>query len=150
MVYMHKEFTERNQAVTEWNKDNGGMTRDKFMAEKFGRVFIIIDDMSRFCELIYGNDGKNYAELSEMFFRQGQNHGIHIFAGYNSAKKTYLAASNTFKSENHGVHLGGRADNQNTLEINIPLPKKLRQLDPNMGFCVEDKQVVTVYLPERK
>lgn len=150
MAYMHKEFTERNQAVTEWNKDNGGMTKDKFMAEKFGRVFIIIDDMAKFCELIYGGDGKNYAQLSEMFFKQGRNHGIHIFAGYNSARKTYLAASNAFKSENHGIHLGGRADNQNTLEINIPLPKKLRQLDPNMGFCVEDKQVVTVYLPERK
>lgn len=150
MAYMHKEFTERNQAVAEWNKDNGGMTRDKFMAEKFGRVFVIIDDMSKFCELIYSGDGKNYAELAEMFFKQGRNHGIHIFAGYNSAGKTYLAASNTFKSENHGIHLGGRADNQNVLEINIPLPQKLKQLDSNIGFCVEDKQVVTVYLPERK
>jgi len=148
--YMHKEFTERNQAVTKWNENNGGTTRDKFMAEKFGRVFIIIDDMSKFCELIYSGDGKNYAELSEMFFKQGRNHGIHIFAGYNSAKKTYLAVSNAFKAENHGIHLGGRADNQNVLEINIPLPQKLKQLDSNIGFCVEDKQVVTVYLPERK
>lgn len=150
MEYMHKEFTERNQAVTEWNNDNHGMTRDKFMAEKFGRVFVIIDDMSKFCELIYSGDGKNYAELSEMFFKQGKNHGIHIFAGYNSAKKTYLAVSNAFKAENHGIHLGGRADNQNVLEINIPLPQKLKQLDSNIGFCVEDKQIVTVYLPERK
>ena len=150
MAYMHKEFTERNQAVAEWNKDNRGISRDKFMAEKFGRVFVIIDDMPKFCELIYGGGVKNYAELAEMFFKQGKNHGIHIFAGYNSARKTYLAASNTFKSENHGIHLGGRADNQNVLEINIPLPQKLKQLDSNMGFCVEDKQVVTVYLPERK
>lgn len=150
MAYLHKEFSERNQAVVEWNKDNRGMTRDKFMAEKFGRVFIIIDDMPKFCELIYSGDGKNYSELADMFFKQGKNHGIHIFAGYNSARKTYLAASNTFKSENHGIHLGGRADNQNVLEINIPLPKKIRPLDSNMGFCVEDKQVITVYLPERE
>lgn len=149
MAYLHKEFTERNQAVAEWNRDSQGMTRDSYIAEKFGRVFIIIDDMARFCDLIYSGEGKNYAELSEMFFKQGRNHGIHIFGGYNSARKVYLAASNTFKSENHGIHLGGRADNQNVLDINIPLPQKLKQLDYNIGFFVEDKQVVTVYLPEK-
>ncbi|MCM1060285.1 MAG: type VII secretion protein EssC [Eubacterium sp.] len=149
MAYMHKEFTERNKSAAEWNADSRGITRDKFMAEKFGRVFILIDDMPKFCEFIYGGDGKNYAELADMFFKEGKNHSIHIFGGYGS-RKTYLAASNTFKSENHGIHLGGRADNQNVLDIDIPLPLKMKQLNSNIGFCVENNQAAEVYLPERR
>ena len=149
MAYLHKEFTERNQAVIEWNENNQGMTRDKFMADKFGRTFVIIDDMMKFCELACGPDGKNYAELSEMFFKQGKNHGIHFFGGYGGTAKPFYAPSNAFRTENFGVHTGGNILAKAILESELPLPAKAKQLDYNIGYLAEGNKTTTIYLPEK-
>lgn len=146
--YLHGEFTERNKAVTEWKAIKTGVTRDRFMADKFGRVFIIIDDMIKFTELVHGPEGKNYAELMDMFIKQGKNHGIHIFGGYSSEKKTYLSVSNSFKSENHGIHFGGHTDNQNVLEIDLPIRQKAKETDYNIGIIPENGKPVFVHVPQ--
>jgi hypothetical protein len=149
--YFHSEFSKRNRAVTEWNNDDHGVTRDRFLAEKFGRVFVLIDDMAKFCDIIYSDkNSKNAANLMETFLRQGRNHGIHIFGGYVTSRKTYLAASNVFRAENCGIHAGGKINDQSILEINIPLAQKLKQLDANVGYCTENDHASQVYIPERK
>ncbi len=150
--FLHSEFGKRNAAVPEFNENRRtGISRDSFMAEKFGRLFIIIDDMSRLCEMLYSDPaGSKCAELVNMFFAKGKDHGVHIFAGYNSSRKTYLAASNTFKSENHGIHLGGKAGDQNVLDIAMPVSQKLKQLPSNIGFAADGQRVSTVYVPEKE
>lgn len=149
--YLHGEFSTRNRAVPEWKNDSRGLTMDKYLSKKFGRVFVIIDDMVKFCEVLYGSpDGKNGADLMDMFFRQGKNHGIHFFGGYNTARNTYLAASNTFRAENHGIHIGGKAEDQSVLDIALPLPKKFERLESNIGYSVEGNTITKVYIPERK
>jgi hypothetical protein len=149
--YLGNEFSARNRAVPEWDLNNNGMTRDQFMAEKFGRIFILIDDMAKFCELLYGSgDKKDTSGLMEMFFKRGKDHGIHIFGGYNNSRKTYLSASNIFRSENYGVHLGGKANEQGVLEINMPYHQLLKPLAPNIGYIAEGKKAVMIYMPERK
>ena len=149
---LYSEFGKRNEAVPEFKeKRRAGISRDSFMAEKFGRIFIIIDDMSRLCEMLYTDPaGGKCAELFNTFFAKGKDHGVHIFAGYNSSRKTYLTASNTFKSENHGIHLGGKAGDQNVPEIALPVSQKQKQLSSNTGFAADGQRVSTVYVPEKE
>ena len=149
--YLLAEFSERNKAIPKYNEEKPDMPRDRFMAENFGRIFVIIDDMVKFCDIIYNDpDGRACADNFNMIFNMGKNHGIHFFGGYNSGTKTYLEASKTFKSGNTGIHFGGEANNQNALEIDMPLVLKLKKFPSNIGFGVEDKKYITVYVPERK
>ncbi|MGN0553925.1 MAG: type VII secretion protein EssC, partial [Oscillospiraceae bacterium] len=146
---LHKEFSERNAAVADWNSDNAGLSRDEYIAKKFGRLFIVIDDMTKFCEAIYNPPfDRGSCELIEYFLKEGKNHAVHFFAGYDSTHKTYSETSRVFKSENHGIHLGGKTIEQNALEINIPPADKMKELGSNIGYCVENKSVVTVFVPE--
>ncbi len=147
---LQKEFSNRNEAVPLWKNEKQDISRDRFMTEKFGRIFVIIDDMAEFCDILYGADvDSEYAEVMTEFFEKGKGHGITFFAGYNSQKKTYLAAAKSFRAENHGIHLGGTVSDQNVLNINIPLPQKLKTLDSNRGYCVLENRLVPIFVPEK-
>lgn len=143
-----KEFTERNAAVAEWNIDHNGMTKDKFIAERYGRIFVLIDDMYEFCQIV-GADPKTTADFID-YFKLGKGHGIHFFGGYCSKTKTYHNVSKQFAAENYGIHIGGNSNQQNVLELDIPLPLQLKKLESNIGYCAENKTITTIFVPERE
>lgn len=143
-----KEFTERNAAVAEWNIDHNGMTKDKFIAERYGRIFVLIDDMYEFCQIV-GVDPKAATDFID-YFKLGKGHGIHFFGGYCSKTKTYHNVSKQFAAENYGIHIGGNSNQQNVLELDIPLPLQLKKLESNIGYCAENKTVTTIFVPERE
>lgn len=146
---LQKEFAGRNAAVPRW-KEQQDISRDSFMAREFGRIFVIIDDMTEFCNILHGADvGIDYADVMTEFFEKGKGHGIYFFAGFCSQKKTYLAASGKFKAENRGIHLGGAVTDQNVLEINIPMMQRFKELDSNRGYCVTEKGAIPIFVPER-
>lgn len=148
MDFLAEEFTKRNRAVPEWKALENRPLRDSFMAEKFGRIFIIIDSMADFCETLKTvSSDENLYSLAESFFSQGRDHGIHFFGGYSASKKTYISLSNIFKSENHGIHLGGETGEQNVLEIDIPMAMKMKRFDNNIGFTAEDGKASMVFIP---
>lgn len=148
--YLTKEFSQRNRAVPLWQKDERGMTRDGFMADRFGRIFVIIDDIAQFCDIIYNDAGAELVNGFMQFIKMGKDHGVHFFGGYSSARKTYLGVSEAFRAENHGIHFGGRVNDQSVLNIEIPLAEKFKTLKSNIGFSVESGRVVTVFVPENK
>lgn len=149
-TYLFDEFSKRNEAVTEWKQNDSGMTRDKFMAEKFGRIFILIDDMYEFCQLVHGDTGSNVLADIADFLNFGKGHGVHFFGGYNSGHKPYMELSNLFRLENCGVHFGGMLSEQNILEFDMPLPLKLKKLPENIGHLVVNGRVTQIYMPGRK
>lgn len=147
-----EEFSKkRNILVPEWKANGGGETRDKYIADRCGRIFVIIDDMSKFAEIIHNDsESEHYVKLTELLLNGGKDHAIHFFGGYLSMKKSYLSLSNTFKSENQGIHFGGRVSEQNVLEMEMPLPQKLKPLDNHIGYSLINGKVISVYEPERK
>lgn len=148
--YLTNEFSRRNRAVPTWQKDESKMSRDKFMADMFGRIFVVIDDIAQFCDMIYDDADSELVNEFMQFIKLGKNHGIHFFGGYSSARRTYLGISEAFRAENHGIHFGGKVNDQSVLNIEIPMSEKLKVLKSNVGFSVESGRVVTVFVPESK
>lgn len=149
-AYLFDEFSKRNKAVSEWNEDNQGMTRDKFMAEKFGRIFILIDDMYEFCRLAHSDtESKVKSDIMD-YLKFGRDHGVHFFGGYNSGRKPYLDISEMFRKENCGIHFGGRINEQSILTFNMPLPLKLKELPEGRGNIVINGKIAEIYMPRRK
>ena len=143
-----EEFSKRNRAVTEYKTSGSDMSRDSFMAERFGRLFVIIDDMAAFCDTVHNDSESRAAYDFADYINQGRDHGVHFFGGYCSKKKTYLGISDIFKSENHGIHFGGKVSDQNALVIDIPLAEKLKTTEPHIGICVGADRIVNVYVPD--
>lgn len=149
--YLLGEFSKRNAAVPDYKKDSGGIERDSFMAEKFGRVFVIIDDMAEFCDIVHNTcDKRTVCDLLEDFIKNGKDHGVHFFGGYSSQKKTYLGLSDAFKSENHGMHLGGKVNEQNALRIDIPLPEKIKTTQADNGWSIMDGRINSIFVPGKQ
>ena len=147
-----EEFSKkRNALVPEWKTNGGEKTRDKYIADKCGRIFVIIDDMAKFAELLHKDaESEHYVKLAELLLNGGKDHAIHFFGGYVSTRKSYLSLSNTFKSENQGIHFGGKVSEQNVLEMEMPLPQKLKPLDGHIGYSLISGKVTAIYEPERK
>ena len=121
------------------------------MAEKFGRVFVIIDDMAEFCDIVHNTcDKRTVCDLLEDFIKNGKDHGVHFFGGYSSQKKTYLGLSDAFKSEKHGMHLGGKVNEQNALRIDIPLPEKIKTTQADNGWSIMDGRINSIFVPGKQ
>ncbi len=149
LVYLKAEFKERSDARKAFLAENPNGDSFGYMAENFERIVIFIDNMTDFCNLIYNQTEKeNMSNITELFFNQGKGLNIFFFAGFDSNRKTYLTAANIFRMENCGIHFGGRTDNQNTLNINIPVAEKIKQLAYNEGYSVVNENAVKIYMPE--
>lgn len=149
-AFLFEEFSKRNRAVSEWNKDGKGMTRDQFMSEKFGRLFILIDDMYEFCRLAHSDtESKVKSDIMD-YLTFGKDHGVHFFGGYNSGRKPYLDISEMFRKENCGIHFGGKINEQSILTFNMPLPLKLKELPEERGNVVINNKITEIYMPKRK
>lgn len=88
--YLTKEFSQRNRAVPLWQKDERGMTRDGFMADRFGRIFVIIDDIAQFCDIIYNDAGAELVNGFMQFIKMGKDHGVHFLAVIHRQEKHTL------------------------------------------------------------
>lgn len=148
LVCLKAEFKARSAARKAFLAENPDNDSLRYISKEFERIVVFIDNMADFCNLIYNQTEKeNMSNITELFFNQGKGLNIFFFAGFDSNRKTYLASANIFRMENRGIHFGGRIDNQNTLNINIPVAEKIKQLPNNEGYAVDNENVIKIYMP---
>jgi S-DNA-T family DNA segregation ATPase FtsK/SpoIIIE len=148
LVLLKDEFSRRSESRKKLAATGG----DYFAAirEEYGLLFVFIDSMNDFLNLVYEPHEEEYYPLVELYFKQGKGLGVYFIAGFdqqlynaNMFKESYKL----FAGHGTGIHLGGQLDKQKLYDIPFLSREHITALDMTDGLTVIDDQFASVFVP---
>ncbi len=148
LVLLKDEFTRRSAIRKELSAENG----DYFTAirEKHGLLFVFIDSMNDFLNLVYEPHEEEYHPLVELFFKQGKGLGIYFVAGFDQqiySSNMFKDAYKLFVEHGTGIHVGGQLDKQKLYDIPFLSREHITALEITDGLTVIDEQFAKIFVP---
>ncbi|HWQ79802.1 MAG TPA: type VII secretion protein EssC [Anaerovoracaceae bacterium] len=141
------EFTARNRAKAEFIK-NGRKDTERYIASS-QKLFLFIDDMTAFCEAVYGSEREMKGFMEQMVTR-GDSHMIYLFAGVSPNDMTGEYGTKRllrgFTGWKEGVHLGGNIEGQKVFDFEVPVLERSKKLPAGYGHTITGgvtKRIVT-------
>lgn len=156
LLLLKEEFTERNKALKEWKKDHPDQADDsgawrKALQDQFATMFLLIDDLSDFLDLIYkDHETGDWYPIMELFFEKGEGFGIYFFAGMDvtgNPSAAYTTAYKNFTRNKRGIHMGGQLNLQRLFHFDIPISKQTVRFHDNIGCLIDGKESLSLYIP---
>lgn len=131
MHILIEEFKIRKTLKEDFEAKNPAKPYAEYIAQNTRKIFVIIDDMGKFCKLVYDNLNSSNSEYRkipnciEAIFKNGRNRNIYFFAGIKNNNFTTDVTGKTvfriFTSDKTGINLGGCLDRQKIF-TNISMP----------------------------
>jgi S-DNA-T family DNA segregation ATPase FtsK/SpoIIIE len=148
LVLLKSEFSRRSSLRKELAAEKANVFAA--IREQCGLLFVFIDSMHDFLELVYDAHEEDYHPLVELFFKQGKGLGVYFIAGFEPnvySSDMYREAYKLFTGYGTGVHLGGQLDKQKLFDIMFPSREDYKPKEPSEGLTVIDDRIVNVYVP---
>ncbi len=151
LIYLKSNFKERSSDKKAFLAENPDSNFAEYICGKYGKIFVFIDSMSEFTNMIYDStNAENMYSITETFFKQGMGLGIYFIAGFDPemyGQNFYSVACRNFISYKCGIHLGGCYDKQKLFDVSMPISQMSKPLDYFIGYTSEDGIGSSIFIP---
>lgn len=152
VIQIRNDFSTRSAEFKKFGSEKTLSEKTEILVEKFGRMFVMIDDLVDFVEALYGERPaeETLYPVMETLFQKGKGYGIHFFAGVDYTRQSsvkYRRAYQIFLEYHTGIHFGGKLDQQKLFECTLSYSKQLQILDYNIGSYLEENELKQVLMP---
>ncbi|MDR1299416.1 MAG: type VII secretion protein EssC [Oscillospiraceae bacterium] len=133
------EIKRRNPRKGEY-LDGGCADPDAYFASE-RKLFLLINDMSAFCEAVYSSERDMKGYIEGIFIPKGKQHMVYAFACISPDDYTgewgTKPVLRKFAGYKEGLHLGGNIDNQRVFDFEIPILQRGQKLPAGQGHIVD-------------
>lgn len=141
-----KEFID---SVTEKDPEADVMAA---LDDNFRRIFVMIDDMSLFLDMVYDVSNAGFVNVVEGLFKRGAGRNIFFVAGFRAPSaysgNYYFKACKQFVSYGHGIELGGQFNQQPYFTFDSSMSGYLtKSTKYNIGALLDGEKYREIYLP---
>lgn len=149
---LREEFKKRSDCRKEFLTTHGDQEWGEYLEQHFTPIFILIDDMVCFSEIIYGGKPVDLSAVTEVLMKKGQGFGIYFVAFFSSEseqKTIYTTMAKTFISYQTGIRFGGHLDQQRILPVSLSWKEQTKTMQQGYAYMVADGKARIVYMPKR-
>lgn len=151
LIALREEFTARAKDKKQFLAENPNGDFAKYLCEKHEKIFIVIDSMNEFVNMIYDSTNtEDMHTITETYFKQGQGMGIYFIAGFETSvygANYFQTACRNFTEYKQGIHLGGRYDKQKLIEVTMPMSQMIKPTDFFMGLTNYGGSELKIFVP---
>ena len=141
----------RKDKIDDFVKNNPEGDVKSYIDEHFRRIFIMIDDISLFLNMVYNPANVSFNRLIEGLFEKSAGRNIFFVAGFRAPTcyqdKFYSRAGKLFVGYGHGIELGGQYSQQQYFTFDLPMNKLSKATKYNIGALLEKERYHEIYLP---
>ena len=151
LVWLKEKFSERVTDKKAFIADDPDGNFAEFLCRKHSKIFIIIDSMNDFLNMIYDSSNtENMNGFVEACIKNGQGMGIYFIAGFESAvygQNFYHPACKLFTEYKQGIHLGGRFDKQKIINVNMSMSQLSKPMEHFVGYTNDNGGEYKIIIP---
>ena len=151
LIKMKEEFSQRSGARKQFIKDNPSKDSFGYMNSRFDKIFVVIDSMNDYCDVVYAKQVEDYSAIMELFIKQGAGLGIYFFAGFEQAVYTsgnfFKPLCKSFLEHGGAIHLGGKLDQQKLFPVQMSMSEQMKPREYTTGYIVEEDEVRVIFIP---
>lgn len=152
MVQLKEEFKKRNDCRKEFLTTHTNQEWREHLEHHFTQIFVLIDDMVHFGEIIYGGKPVDLSPVTETLMEKGQGFGIYFVAFFpreSEQKMIYTTMSKFFTSYQTGIRFGGQLDQQSILRVNLSRKEQTKVMQEGYAYMIADGEERIIYMPKR-
>ena len=151
LVQLRGEFNARAIDKKAFMSENPDGNFAEYLCEKHGKIFIFIDSMNEFLNMIYDSTNEeNMHTITETYFKNGLGMGIYFIAGFETAvygQNYYQTACKNFVEYKQGIHLGGKYDKQKLVEVTMSMSQMSKPTDFFAGMTNYGGEELKIFVP---
>lgn len=152
LVQLREEFKKRSDCRKEFLTTHEDHEWREYLEQQFTPIFILIDDMMCFSEIIYGGKPVDLSAVTEVLMKNGQGFGIYFVAFFSresEQKAIYTTMAKNFISYQTGIRFGGHLDQQRVLPVSLSWKEQTKGMQSGYAYMVADGIERIVYVPKR-